>query len=37
MIVVQDAKKRYRDFELDVSLEVPEGRKTEPGKAPQLK
>lgn len=28
MIVVQDAKKRYRDFELDVSLEVPEGRVT---------
>ncbi|MGN0367797.1 MAG: ABC transporter ATP-binding protein [Wujia sp.] len=28
MIVVQDAKKRYRDFELDVSLEVPTGRVT---------
>ena len=28
MIVVHDAKKRYRDFELDVSLEVPEGRVT---------
>lgn len=28
MIVVQDAKKRYRDFELDVSLEVPAGRVT---------
>lgn len=28
MIVVQDAKKRYGDFELDVSLEVPAGRVT---------
>lgn len=28
MIVVQDAKKRYGDFELDVSIKVPAGRVT---------